>query len=352
VKTLAVVVGVGAYTSIGLSARDTGFLLRSGASGLTWAGLVDSNEEPVTMCVVPTLDPLLVGPGRALRLAMPAMEEALAVLGELAPSLKIKLLVAVGEQLAQPRPDGVIPAAVVVSMLHKRAKEIAPGTTVETSARGAAGPGYALSDLLSALSSGAADAVLLGGTHSDYDPAVIADLEAKGRLYTNDNKDALVPGEAAAFALLMRPDVARRHGLPAYAQIHSVATGWERATPDNDHPRYEAIGMTVAVKKAGAPLVDEKLQAGWLLSDMSFEMRRLYEWQAMTIRTQKLWGPPHYFDAPAQRMGYLGAAAVPMHLALATVAWRHGYAPSPIAMSLTGSDPGERAAILLSDGTG
>ena len=57
VKTLAVVASVGAYTSIGLTARDTGFLLRTGASGLTEGALLDSNEEPVIMCVVPTLDP-------------------------------------------------------------------------------------------------------------------------------------------------------------------------------------------------------------------------------------------------------------------------------------------------------
>ena len=277
------------------------------------------------------------------------MEEALAPLKDAAATLRIKLVVSVDEQLAQKREDGVVPASIVVSMLHRRAKEIAPGTTVEVCARGAAGPGFVLSDLLASLASGDADAVLLGGTHSDYDPAVIAQLEEKGRLYTSQNKDALIPGEAAAFALLMRPDVARRHGLPVLAQIHAVATGWEKATPDNDHPRYEAIGMTVSVKKAGAPLAEEKLTAGWMLSDMSFEMRRLYEWQAINIRTKKLWGPPYWFDVPAQRMGYLGAAAIPMHLALASIAWRHGYAPSPIAMSMTGSDAGERAAILLSD---
>jgi 3-oxoacyl-[acyl-carrier-protein] synthase-1 len=349
VKPLAVVVGVGAYTPIGMTARDTGFLLRTGASGLTEGGLVDSNEEPVIMCVVPTLDPRLVGPGRALRLAMPAMEEALAAVGDVAASLKIKLVLAVDEHIAEKRADGVIPASILVAMLHQRAKEIAPGTSVEVCARGPAGPGFVLAALLASLSSGQVDAVLLGGMHSDYDPAVIAQLEEKGRLYTSQNKDALIPGEAAAFALLMRPDVARRHGLTAYAQIHSVATGWEKATPDNDHPRYEAIGMTVSVKKAGAPLVEEKLCAGWVLSDMSFEMRRLYEWQAINIRARKLFGPPHYFDAPAQRMGYLGASVIPMHLALASVAWRHGYAPSPIAMSVSGSDPGERAAILVSD---
>jgi 3-oxoacyl-[acyl-carrier-protein] synthase-1 len=350
VKTLAVVVSVGAYTPIGLTARDTGFLLRTGASGLTEGALVDANEEPVIMCVVPTLDPRLVGPGRALQLARPAMEEALAAVGDVAASLKMTLVIGVDEDLAQKREDGVVPASIVVSMLHKRARELAPATTVEVCARGSAGPGFVLSDLLASLASGQVDAVLLGGTHSDHDPAIIASLEEKGRLYTSGNKDALIPGEAAAFALLMRPDIARRHGLPALAQIHGVATGWEKATPDNDHPRYEAIGMTVAVKKAGAPLAEEKLTAGWMLTDMSFEMRRLYEWQAINIRTKKLWGPPYWIDTPAQRMGHLGAAAIPMHLALASIAWRHGYAPSPIAMSMTGSDPGERAAILLSEG--
>jgi 3-oxoacyl-[acyl-carrier-protein] synthase-1 len=146
----------------------------------------------------------------------------------------------------------------------------------------------------------------------------------------------------------MRPDIARLCKLSSYARIHQIGTAIEKATPDNDHSRFEAIGMTVAVRRAGAPLREEKGQAGWMLTDLTFELRRVYEWQSVMVRTRNLWCEPQRLDAPGQRLGYLGAAAVPLHIALAATAWRHGYAPHATAMSVSGSDPGERTAILLS----
>ncbi len=347
-RTAAVVVGVGAFTSIGPSARDTGFLLRTGAAGMTEAALLDRNDEPITMCLVPTLDPLLVGPGRALRLAVPAMEEALAAIGPVARQLRIRVVLAVDEHVAEKRPDGVVPANVVLSMLARRAKELCPQSSAETCARGAAGPGFVLPELLASLGSGESDAILLGGTHTDYDPGVVAALEAQDRIYSPGNLDALIPGEAAAFALLMRPDVARRYRLRAFARVHEVGTAFEKATPDNDHSRFEALGLTVAVRKAGVPMVEQNARAGWILTDMTFEMRRLYEWQSVMGRTQKFWCEPQMLDAPGQRLGHLGAAAIPMHIALAATAWRHGYAPHGTAMAIAGSDGGERSAVLLS----
>jgi 3-oxoacyl-[acyl-carrier-protein] synthase-1 len=351
-KTAAVVVGVGAFTSVGPSARDTGFLLRTGSAGMTEASLVDRNDEPITMCLVPTLDPLLVGPGRALRLAIPAMEEALGAIGEVAAQLRMRVVLAVDEYVAEKRADGVVPANVLLSMVGRRAKELCPRASVELCARGAAGPGFVLPDLLNSLANGETDAVLLGGTHTDYDPAVVATLEARDRIYTPGNLDALIPGELAAFALLMRPDVARRFRLTAYARVHEVGTAFEKATPDNDHPRFEALGLTVAIRKAAAPLVEQNARAGWILNDMTFELRRLYEWQAVTVRTQKFWCEPQMLDTPAHKLGHLGAAAMPLHFALASTAWRHGYAPHGTAMVIAGSDPGERSAVLLSQEDG
>jgi 3-oxoacyl-[acyl-carrier-protein] synthase-1 len=47
-------------------------------------------------------------------------------------------------------------------------------------------------------------------------------------------------------------------------------------------------------------------------------------------------------------MGHLGAAAMPLHVILAAEAFRRGFAPHPYAVSIAGSDGGERAALLLS----
>ena len=76
-------------------------------------------------------------------------------------------------------------------------------------------------------------------------------------------------------------------------------------------------------------------------------MRRVQEWQSVFVRAQSVLGRPYHIDSPAQRIGYLGAAALPLFVAMAATAWRHGYAPSPIALAVAGNDGGARAALAL-----
>jgi 3-oxoacyl-[acyl-carrier-protein] synthase-1 len=76
-------------------------------------------------------------------------------------------------------------------------------------------------------------------------------------------------------------------------------------------------------------------------------MRRLYEWQAVFARTQDRIEQPCRVDSPAQRIGHLGAAALPLSAAIAATAWEHGYAPAPLALATAGTDGGERAAVVL-----
>src|SRR6185503_5525085 len=171
-------------------------------------------------------------------------------------------------------------------------------------------------------------AVLLGGVHTDYDPRWIARLEAAGRLFSNDNLDALIPGEAAAFVLLTRDEVARRAGLPVLARLRDIGAGVERATPDNDESALDAQGLTAAVRAASDDAQKDGLRMGWSITDHMFESRRISAWQTMMTRTHAMWSEPHVMESPAQRIGHLGAAAMPLAMALAVEAWRRGYAPA------------------------
>ena len=120
----------------------------------------------------------------------------------------------------------------------------------------------------------------------------------------------------------------------------------EESTPYDDRSAYRAIGLSAAVRGATKDLPDE-MRVGWALSDHNFEQRRLYEWQAMMTRTRKAWGEPLMTDSPAQRIGYLGAAALPLGVVLAAEGFTRGYAPFPLALCFAGSDTGERGSILL-----
>lgn len=345
---MSVIVGTGAFTPFGLNALQTAFLLRTGMPAMTWSPLADQQGEPVTFGLQGTLDPEKTGGARALDLALPAFDEAVAPLLPFADRLRIGVVLSLDEELAPksswsgPNPGGELLAAFERHVLSRF-----PHSKVTVVARGAGGPGQVLPDALAALSRFEIDALIFGGAHTDYDPARIRWLEDQGRLFTVSNLDAIVPGECAAFVALMAPDVARRANLPVLGRVGSIASGFEEATPDNDLSAYEAKGLTAAVRAATRAFVGEKRTAGWMLTDSTFEMRRLYEWQSVITRTREVWGEPFVVEAPAQRMGLLAAAALPLLMVTAAEGFSRNFAPSPLAVLMTGSDGGERTALVM-----
>jgi 3-oxoacyl-[acyl-carrier-protein] synthase I len=344
----AVVVSVGARTPIGLSAVETGFAYRAAAVGMREAPLTEEEGgDGITMCFLPTIDPLLVGHERAVKLAIPALDEAMRAAGPALQQMRVKVVLSMDEHLAVPGEGGRVPATEVGAWVIQRAAMVAPQAQLETTVRGPAGLGFVLPGVLDALARGSIEAAIVGGVHTDYDPARVRALAAAGRLFKPDNLDSMIPGELAAFFVVMRPDIARMYKLTPYANIFTVATAFEKARPDNDEPAFEAIGLTAAIRKAGVPLAEAKLRAGWLLTDLTFERHRLFEHQSMVVRTQSLWWEPQQWDPPALRMGALGAAAMPLHVTLGVEGWRRGWAPHSVAFSCAGSDGGERAALLF-----
>lgn len=334
----AVIVATGARGPAGLRAVDTVFLVRASAPVLRAAPLLDPDGELVTMGFLPTLDPLSTGGDRLRALGIPALDELALALGPGASSLRARLSLALDEG---PRDA----AALLAADLVRGAQRHFAAVDLDVAARGAASTAFLLGPAIAALDGGVADVVVLGGVHTDYDPQRIAELAAQGRLFRPDRMDALIPGEQAAFVALMRDDVARRAMLLALAEIRGVTTGFERARPDNDESALAAAGLTAAMRQAqrdtsGGPV-------GWVLTDLTFETFRHLELSAVTTRTQKGFCEPQRFDHPAQRVGHLGAAAMPFGLLLAAEGFRRGYAPHPRAMILAGSDGGERGVIVV-----
>jgi len=311
------------------------------------APLVGPDGEPITMCFLPTIDPFMVGAERLARLASPAIDEVFGALGPAARSLRVRLSLVLDAHLARTGADGKTPAEGLAAALGARACEHIGAIDIDVCARGAAGVGLSLPAVVEALASGSADLIVIGGVHTDYDPERIAALAAAGRLYSTDNLDALIPGESAAFVALTRADVAQRLGLRPRAELCAFATGHERARPDNEESAFAAMGLTAAIRSALGPLVELDLRAGWMLTDLGFETFRHYELQAALTRTQRYFGEPQHIDSPAQRLGHLDAAAMPLHFVLAAEGFARGFAPHPLAVSLAGSDAGERAVALL-----
>ncbi|MFO0758007.1 MAG: hypothetical protein U0359_16035 [Byssovorax sp.] len=329
------VVSVGAATAVGLNALQTGFLLRAGYPAMAEAPLADGDGEPITMAFLPTLDGRLTGPERLAALARAPVEEAMSPIRDLAAEVYITL----DETL----PDAPRARDLLTSMI----REIMPAASAQIEPGGEAGAGALLSTALRSLAARRAEAVVIGGAHSDYDPRAIAALDGGGRLFSRENLDARMPGEAAAFFVLMRDEDARRRRLPPLARVLGVGAGVERATPDNDVSAHEALGLTAAVRRATESVAAAGQTIGWMLSDQTFEMWRQLEWQSTFIRVQDVLGRPYYGDAPAQRIGHLGAAALPLFVALGATGFHHGYAPAPRLLATAGNDSGARAAVVL-----
>lgn len=346
-RSIASVVAAGAVTPVGIGSVETAFSHRAAAAAMREAPLVDGDGEPVTMCFVPVLDPALPGAARAAALGARAMQEVLEKLGPAATSLRARVVVAADEHLARRAPDGSVPAESLAAELSAAARSVWSGLRVEVVARGAAAPGFFIPSIAGALASGAIDVALVGGVHSDHDPARIAALWEAGRLFRPDRLDSMIPGEAAAFVALMRPDMARRLGLAERAELGPVATAQERARPDNDEPAFAATGLTAALRAALGPLAEAGMSVGWVLTDLTFETFRHFELQAAMTRMQRHFCEPQQVEAPAQRLGHLGAAAMPLHIALAAEAYPRGFAPHALAVSIAGSDGGERAALVI-----
>jgi 3-oxoacyl-[acyl-carrier-protein] synthase-1 len=314
--------------------------------GLGPCPLDDPDGNPLSMGALPVLPATSLGIDRLLELTRFAFADlhtdALAHLS----GARQRISVLVDEHLAAPDADGVVGAQVLSSALQSDTRAfVGNDCPIDVWAVGAGGGAPVLANLCQDLHSGARDVVLFGGVHSDCDVGRVAHLARAGRIFSSENKDGLLLGEGAAFVALCRSDVARQLGLTAHAELFAYAGGHEQATPYNDVSAFEARGLTVALRQVEAALQGQRI--GWWLNDLNIEMYRQYEFQAVLARTQNLWCEPHVLDAPAQRMGELGAATLAMHTVLGVEAWRRGYGHFPWLVSTTGSEGGSRSAVAL-----
>ncbi len=334
---LANVLSVGARTPLGLDACQTAMLLRAGFATMAPAPLGPDGED-VTVCHNPALSE--VGAERAAALGAAALDEALAALDErFGADTRVKLYLTLDADAGEPERV----AAEVLQHAQRRFR----GCQIDVTARGGGGGGLALARAIRRLGERRADVCILGGVHCDYDAGRIARLLAEGRLYSDDNLDSLLPGESAAFVVLAP---ARHEG--GLARIAGIGNGMAEAKSDNDEPSAPARSATACVRQATAALEQEGARAGWLLSDVGLENWRMREQQTVLVRQHRVLGEPYRIDHPAQRIGDMGAAALPLCLTLACEGFLREHAPSPIALITAGSDSGERSAVVVTRAPG
>lgn len=158
-------------------------------------------------------------------------------------------------------------------------------------------------------------AVIVGGVDSWIAIDALHELEAQRRLKSATAPKGIVPGEGAAFLLLVNDALATRVGL------HSSVVVLAQARAVEPNPWYEqrpclAEGLTTALRSLLAR-PEHRARTDLTLGDLNGEPWRAQEWAFAYLRTQALHSEPLNLWHPADLWGDTGAAAGALLTALA-----------------------------------
>jgi 3-oxoacyl-[acyl-carrier-protein] synthase-1 len=262
----------------------------------------------------------LFGSERLVRLAVPALHEAIAQYGEAA---SLPLVLSAGDA---DRPDG----DQYGDLLERIATAAGMGCREGSLFFRGGNVGFALAlhaalELLDTVA-----AVVVGAVDSYYHPDVFAWLDQDRRLNGHGIEGGIVPSEGAAFFVIARGG--------AGPQIRHLALG------TNSAEDLAARGMTDLVRggcsSCGRPLA-------WMMSDVNGELHRQREWSIVEHRLGELLAPDVAHRQLPGDTGDVGAATGALMLATACQAWATHCAPSDTVLGLLHGDGSDRAVLVV-----
>jgi len=277
------------------------------------------------------------GREKLLQMITPAIQECLDLIGN-TPAQQVPLLLCV----AEPERPGRF-ADLNDSFLRDvqtRLDQTFHGDSAVIS-RGRIGPIEALARADTLLSRGRPYCIV-AGVDTLLTASTLNYYHEKRRLLTNENSNGFTPGEAGA-AVLLAPS--KEQPLPQLCCL-GLGLGMEKATVEAEEP-LRADGMTQAIKAALADGHCTYSDLHYRITDISGEQYGFKEAalaESRTLRERK-----EEFDIwhPADCIGEVGAAVVPLVLGVALAAARKGYAPGPGVLCHFAADGGDRAALVL-----
>ena len=342
------ILGIGMMTAVGVGAAQTAASVRAGIARLAESSIHNRRFDPMVMATLPDeeLPPLEESldriPGltsrqrRMLRLAGPALKEAVADVGSVAD---VPLLLAVPEAM----PGRSDPAGP--KFLEHLAKQSGVGFQIgasRTYPSGRAATFKALSEALALLASGTAQRVLLGGVDSYLDLYLLATLDAEDRVLADGVMDGFAPGEGAAF-LLLAPR--RGPGGRGIASVVAAASGAETGHRYAEEP-YRGDGLAETFQSIFATKGAADQAVASVLAGLNGENFGAKEWGTAYVRSKE-----HFLDDialahPVDCFGDAGAALGPLLMGLGAIGIQKGYLREPCLVWCS-SDRETRGAALL-----
>ncbi|WOS65931.1 3-oxoacyl-ACP synthase [Sinorhizobium fredii] len=329
------IVAIGMVTAVGLDAPSACAAMRAHLDGFQETRFLASGGDWLIGAPVP-LPRSWLGEKRMVHLAAGAICEAFEAVPEARGQTALILCLAEEDRPGCPAPDGARLLGrigeIVESQPHGRSRIVAHGRP----------SGHvALEQARRILAASEAPYVMIVGVDSYLTGEAIAHYLAHRRLLTPDNPNGFIPGEAAAAVLCTR---SQNSGLCLFG----LGLAREQAFIYNpaDLP-LRGDGMTSAYRAAFDEANIEMNRLGYRIADLIGEQ---YWFKQSALASLRLLRGRHEFQdfwSPAESLGNVGAAAVPIMIGMALTAARKGYAAGNPVLIEASNDTGACGAAVL-----
>lgn len=256
-----------------------------------------------------------------------------------------------GVYLGAPRPDrpGSSEDALERFLSECGEKIFAPFSPVRTDifALDQVGGAAALAAAVADLRESQIDVAIVGGVDSFLDLVFLRSLHEAQRLKTPASAAGLIPGEAAAFAILERTGDASRRGVRSRLRIGVTALEGSKLHADDPHEPLDRPNELAAALRAVLARLDASDLPRYVITDLNGERWRFREWGL--AETRCLADLPDRWELwhPADCVGDVGAAFVPLAVGVATRAFERGHGLGDSMLICAGADQGERCAVAV-----
>ncbi len=334
------ILAAGMVTAVGLDAASSCAAMRGRLDGFAETRFVGSGGDWQIGAAVP-LPRNWIGRKRLVRLAAGAVVEVMDQVPPGASAPALILCLAEPERPGDPSRDAADLAREIVEIA-----ELPPRIPLHLVTHGRPSGFVALERAQRMLDRGTADHVIIAGVDSYLTGPAIAHYLSAARLLTPQNANGFIPGEAAA-AVLCSAQPAPGLVLAGLGLAREEAYLYNGLDTEGAHLPLRGDGMTAAYKAALAQAGVDLAGIEYRISDLIGEQYFFKQATLASLRLER--GRSAFQDlwSPAESLGNIGAAVVPVMLGMALIAARKGYDMGSPVLVEASSDQGACGAAVL-----
>jgi len=336
--TVLEIASVGMVTSVGLDAPSACAAMRAGIDGFQETRFLSGPNEALIGAPVP-LPRGWIGEKRFVHLAAGAVCEVLQEVPEAREQCVVILCLA-----EENRPGRLLTDARALIRSILEIAEIPLSGRSLTISHGRPSGHIALEQARRILAANEAPFVLIVGVDSYLSTHAVEHYLSQRRLLTLANPDGFIPGEAAAAILCAK---AGSRGF----KLFGLGLSRERSFIHNEEDiPFRGDGIVEAYKGALLQTGIEMKRLGYRISDLIGEA---YFFKQTAFASIRLVRGHHGFQdlwSPAESLGNIGAAVVPLMIGMAWTAARKGYSAGNPVLIEASNDTGACAAAVFGTG--